>query len=79
MFSSQPLILSVIATALLVSHAIGQEVIEGSENLFHLRPMDYPTWLRLQGVHGTVELEITLDEKGRVIDPRVVSGPTKLR
>jgi TonB family protein len=79
MFCSKTLILSVIATALLVSHAIGQEVVEGSENLLHLRPMDYPSWLREQGVQGTVELEVTLDEKGHVMDARVVSGPTKLR
>jgi TonB family protein len=89
MLSSKLLIISIIATALLVSHTIGQElmvepkrsveVIEGSENLLHLRPMDYPSFLREQGVQGTVALEVTLDEKGHVMDAQVVSGPTKLR
>jgi TonB family protein len=89
MFSGKPLIMSIIATALLVSSAIGQgvtvepkrsvEVIEGSENLLHLRPMDYPSILREQGVQGAVALEVTLDEKGHVMDAQVISGPTKLR
>jgi len=63
MFRGKPLILSVIATALLASRAIGQEVIEGSENLLHLTPMDYPSSLREQGIQGTVALEADLDEK----------------
>lgn len=80
MFRSKPLILSVIATALLSSPAIGQpDVIEGSENLLHLRLTDYPSSLREQGIQGTVTLEATLDEKGHVIDARVISGPNQFR
>ncbi len=79
MFRSKTLILSVIATALLASNAIGQEVIAGSENLLHFTPMDYPSSLREQGVQGTVALEADLDEKGHVKDARVVSGPDQFR
>jgi TonB family protein len=79
MLRSKSLVLSVIATALLASHAIGQEVIEGSENLLHLTPMDYPSSLREQGIQGTVTLEAALDEKGRVMDARVVSGANQFR
>jgi TonB family protein len=79
MFRGKPLILSVIATALLASRAIGQEVIEGSENMLHLTPMDYPSSLREQGIQGIVTLEADLDKKGRVIDARVVSGPNQFR
>lgn len=79
MFRSKPFILSVIATALLASRAIGQEVIEGSENLLRLTPMDYPSSLREQGVQGIVTLEAALDEKGRVMDARVVGGPDQFR
>lgn len=64
---------------LLAIPALGQQVLEGEENLLHIFLMDYPSTLRDQRIEGTVTLEATLDDKGHVVDARVLSGPMQLR
>lgn len=41
--------------------------------------VDYPWFARVAGVHGDVELAITLSQEGKVESVRVVSGPEPLR
>jgi TonB family protein len=79
MFSCRLIIILIFASLLFVTDAIGQQVVEGSENLLHLPPTDYPSSLRQQGIQGTVVMEAALDEKGRVMDAHVVNGPNQLR
>ncbi|HEY9283811.1 MAG TPA: energy transducer TonB, partial [Pyrinomonadaceae bacterium] len=42
------------------------------------RPL-YPERARRAGVAGSVSVEVTIDESGRVISARAVSGPMMLR
>jgi TonB family protein len=40
---------------------------------------DYPAAARAIGAYGTVVVEVTVDETGKVIAARAVSGPSMLR
>ena len=52
--------------------------LNGSEVL-HRTPVRYPGNARVQGIEGTVVVEVTLDASGMVSDARVLSGPAELR
>jgi TonB family protein len=40
---------------------------------------DYPRVLRSRGIAGVVDVEVTIDETGRVTNATAVSGPGPLR
>lgn len=59
--------------------APGVTVDLGSSSVIHRTPVIYPESVKKQGVTGTVELEVSLDEAGSVYDAHVLSGPDALR
>ena len=54
-------------------------IVKGGENLLHAALPEYPRRAIDQKVEGDVQLEATLDDRGEVIDARVLSGPDELR
>jgi len=61
------------------SDSPGVSVEQAEANLLHRAPVDYPPEARAKGIHGTVLLEVEIDETGAVSDARVLSGPQELR
>lgn len=59
--------------------APAQEVVKGDANLLHRAPVQYPAEALEQGIQGTVVVSAVLNDRGAVIDARVVSGPEPLR
>jgi TonB family protein len=59
--------------------APAQEIVKGDANLLHRAPIEYPSEAIEQGIQGTVVVSAILNERGVVIDARVVSGPDPLR
>jgi TonB family protein len=59
--------------------APGVRVDLGSSSIIHRAPVSYPESVKKQGVTGTVQLEVSLDESGNVYDAHVLSGPDELR
>jgi TonB family protein len=51
-------------------------VVEAGGMLMHRNPINYP---RGANVTGTVVIDATLNQKGEVVDARVLSGPNELR
>ena len=88
------LVLGAICLGLTIHGARGQEAVRGfsltvthedpavdlgGATLRHRGPIEYPEELRAKGIEGTVIVEVTLDERGKVDDAHVVSGPMELR
>ncbi len=76
--------LGVLCFALNVSWMRGQDapgvkVDLGASSVIHRTSVPYPEAPRKQGITGTVQVEVTLDSTGNVIDARVLSGPDELR
>ena len=59
--------------------APGVKVDLGSAAVLHRTPVPFPPEIKQQGITGTVQLELTLDDGGNVADARVLSGPQELR
>ena len=57
--------------------AISRGVLNGSA--LSLPPPDYPDSARRTRVEGTVEVEVVIDENGKVLTAKVISGPAVLR
>jgi len=58
---------------------LAQQVIHGEANLLHRAPLPYPAEALQKNVQGIVLVDATLNERGVVIDARVISGPELLR
>lgn len=54
-------------------------VQQGDSNLLHRAPVEYPAEAREKKIEGQVVLGLNIDEKGRVSDAHVISGPEELR
>ena len=59
--------------------APGVKVDLGSAAILHRTPVPFPPEIQQQGITGTVQLELTLDDGGNVADAHVLSGPQELR
>jgi beta-lactamase regulating signal transducer with metallopeptidase domain len=59
--------------------APGVRVDLGGSSVIHRGEVPFPETVRKQGVTGTVQLEVTLDDAGNVVDAHVLSGPQELR
>jgi TonB family protein len=57
----------------------GVTVNLGGAALIHRPAVVYPDAARLNGVAGTVSVQVTLDPAGNVADAHVISGPEELR
>ena len=55
------------------------QVVRGGEHLLHGRLPDYPLRGLAQKIQGDVVVDLTLNERGEVLDARVLSGPDELR
>lgn len=44
----------------------------------HRETPEYPDFVRRMGIYGVVQVEITVDEHGRVTDAQAISGPPLL-
>jgi TonB family protein len=73
------LFLSLNVSGLRGQDAPGVKVDLGASSVIHRSSVRYPEAAQKQGVTGTVQLEVTLDEMGNVSDARVLSGPQELR
>src|ERR1043165_5757916 len=67
-----------IAAAQVAGDAPGVTVDVGGAALLHRAPVRYPAGTA-NGIRGNVNLEVSLDAKGNVIDAHVVSGADELR
>jgi TonB family protein len=59
--------------------APGVRVDLGGSSVIHRGEVPFPETVRKQGVTGTVQVEVTLDDSGNVSDAHVLSGPQELR
>ena len=59
--------------------APGVTVQQDETKLLHRSPVRYPVDALKKGIHGTVLLEVSLDQNGEVTDAQVLSGPQELR
>src|SRR5205823_1634405 len=76
--------LGVLCFALNVNWVRGQDapgvtVDLGSSSVIHRTPVSYPEAVQKQGIAGTIQVEVKLDDTGNVADARVLSGPEELR
>jgi hypothetical protein len=55
-------------------------VIEsGGDHLLRRGALEYPRWVQDEHVEGLVEVQVSTDKMGRVLDARVLDGPQELR
>jgi hypothetical protein len=59
--------------------APGVRVDLGGSSVLHRSEVPLPEAVSKKGMTGTVQLEVTLDDAGNVVDAHVVSGPQELR
>lgn len=57
--------------------AVSRGVLNGSA--LNLPPPVYPDNARRSGVEGTIEVEVVIDENGKVVSAKALSGPVALR
>ena len=55
------------------------QVLRGGEHLLHGQLPDYPRRAIEQKIEGDVVVDLTLNERGEVLDARVLRGPDELR
>ena len=55
------------------------QVLRGGEHLLHGQLPEYPHRAIEQKIQGDVVVDLTLNERGEVLDARVLSGPDELR
>lgn len=55
------------------------QIVSGGDHLLRRAGMEYPRWVLNEKVEGLVEVEVSTDNLGRVLDAHVVSGPEALR
>src|ERR1041385_2793855 len=68
-----------IAAAQVAGDTPGVTVDVGGAALLHRAPVRLPIAAGVNGIKGTVSLEVTLDAAGSVSDAHVLSGPEQLR
>jgi hypothetical protein len=78
------LALGVMCIALSVTWVRGQDapgvrVDLGGSSVLHRTEVPLPEAVSKKGMTGTVQLEVTLDDAGNVVDAHVLSGPQELR
>jgi len=62
----------------MVADTPGITVDTGGAQLLHRAPVVYPT-LGREGIHGTLMVQVKIDNKGNVADASVISGPEEVR
>jgi TonB family protein len=55
------------------------QILKGGEHLLHGALPEYPRRAIQQRIEGDVDLEVSVDERGEVVDARVLSGRDELR